>query len=440
MQSFELHPVDTLFFRDARPMQAGAGSGGHGANWPLPTVLHEALRSHLLRTVGEAPVGKIKSHVKTSEAGSKRSRTVASDLFRSLRTIGPFPRKGAEIYLPMPLDAVPAGEDGLGFLRPLSTDGVEPVPPGVEMASGSAGASTVRTGRSNLPASWLRAVVSPSPPRKSAWPDWVCVSWYRSYLGGAPDLKRPDGEHGLFDSEPRIGVAIDPESGSAEDGRLYASEHLRLREGVSLWCRASLSDRGQEAKNNRTSLDAVQGRCLTLGGEGRIARLLASNVNSLDHLPKPGGRLIKWVLLTPAVFRNGWRPNWIGEEAGCVLLRAGDTKRAKHEDRKTWRERISGMESIRARLVAARVAKPLHFSGWDVGIESEDENGNPRRGGPKPTLLAVPAGSVFYFEADDETAGDALVDALHLRTRSDFFGEKGMGYGVCGTWKPADVN
>jgi CRISPR-associated protein Cmr3 len=49
----------------------------------------------------------------------------------------------------------------------------------------------------------------------------------------------------------------------------------------------------------------------------------------------------------------------------------------------------------------------------------------------------VPAGSVFYFEGtgpnpDRETA--RLAGVLQARCRSDFYGEKGFGLGVCGTW------
>jgi hypothetical protein len=52
----------------------------------------------------------------------------------------------------------------------------------------------------------------------------------------------------------------------------------------------------------------------------------------------------------------------------------------------------------------------------------------------------VPAGCAYYFEAEDESAEEALVRALHRRTRSDFFGEKGMGYGMCAAWTSADVS
>ena len=86
------------------------------------------------------------------------------------------------------------------------------------------------------------------------------------------------------------------------------------------------------------------------------------------------------------------------------------------------------MPRINARLVAACISKPIHFSGWDLGEQ-----------GPKPTLVAVPAGSVYYFEADTDEDARALVGALHSRTRSDYFGEKGMGLGYCGTWEFVDV-
>jgi len=60
-------------------------------------------------------------------------------------------------------------------------------------------------------------------------------------------------------------------------------------------------------------------------------------------------------------------------------------------------------------------------------------------GGPKPTLLAVPAGSVYFFEASTNDDAAALVRALHGRTKSDFLGEKGLGLGFCGAWQYVDV-
>ena len=46
-------------------------------------------------------------------------------------------------------------------------------------------------------------------------------------------------------------------------------------------------------------------------------------------------------------------------------------------------------------------------------------------------MLAVPAGSVLYFLCDSAATGTELARLLHWRPRSDFYGEKGCGYGLC---------
>ena len=57
---------------------------------------------------------------------------------------------------------------------------------------------------------------------------------------------------------------------------------------------------------------------------------------------------------------------------------------------------------------------------------------------PKPTYLAVPSGSVYYFRAGNQEEAGKLCEVLRGRCRSDFFGEKGLGLGVCGTWSHQD--
>ena len=59
-------------------------------------------------------------------------------------------------------------------------------------------------------------------------------------------------------------------------------------------------------------------------------------------------------------------------------------------------------------------------------------------GTPKETRLAVPAGSVYYFLCDSAPTANALIALLHcdphsdaFGPRSDFFGEKGFGCGLC---------
>ena len=95
---------------------------------------------------------------------------------------------------------------------------------------------------------------------------------------------------------------------------------------------------------------------------------------------------------------------------------------------------------IAAKLVAAIVPRPSAVTGFSAGAKA----------GAKSTHLAVPAGSVYYFEAANPEQAAKLADALNwhgsmangekaaavLNRRSTLFGEKGFGMGLCSSWKP----
>jgi CRISPR type III-B/RAMP module-associated protein Cmr3 len=414
MKAYELQPVDTLFFRDARPMQSNAGSGGHGAHWPMPPVVQEALRAALLRAESiPLQPGQPRGHLRNG-----RRPFIVTEAFRSLHIHGPFPLKteagGQRFYLPWPKDVVMQAKGDSAVLKRLS-----PV--------------AQPTGRSDLPP-WLHPLVSEERAGKEVVPDWMPLDSFIKTLG-AVEPGAWQAEAALFDVEHRIGIGIDPESRSTREGQFYSAEHLRLRDHVSLWFSARLE--GNRAENlGKSDLVHLVGQTLTVGGESRQCRLAAGK--PMPEIPRPRGRLIKWVLATHAVFNGGWRPNWIRAEDGHVLLRSGEVERRAAEDRRSWRARVQQLPEIKARLVAACVSKPVPFSGWDLSLPAGSGD-QAASGGPKPTLLAVPAGTVYFFEAETEADGAALVRALHGRTYSDFLGEKGLGLGFCGTWNYVDV-
>src|SRR5690606_28134218 len=119
-----------------------------------------------------------------------------------------------------------------------------------------------------------------------------------------------------------------------------------------------------------------------------------------------GPCLLKWVLVTPAIFAHGSLPGW------CA-----DTKTDR--DGGQWPVgRICLDLPGRAHLVSWCIGKPRTVSGWDVAGDHA-----------KPTHLAVPEGSVYYFLADSPETANELARQLHWRPRSDFYGEKGCGYG-----------
>jgi CRISPR-associated protein Cmr3 len=410
MQAFELQPLDTLFFRDARPMQAGAGSGGHGANWPLPTTLHEALRAMLLRNSGLLPSGeKLSGRRNRHTPGKPKQVEYATRAYESLRTMGPFPIRESLLYFPTPHDLAPIADDNFAIMNPLDSP----------------------RGSANFPAPWLRPVAAKARPSKSAKPSWISKDCFIQYLSITKELFIQK-ESPFWYSENRIGIAIDPGTGAAAEGMLFSSDHLRLADNVRLWAAASLN-RDSNGISDKTS--DLKNQVFTFGGESRMCRIDSAQNDLLEDIPKPQGIRIKWVLTTAAVFSGGWLPNWICREDGSVMLRAGDITRNPKEDRRTWRKRVRDLQPIPAKLVAVRTPGPRCFSGWDLGMK----NGSDAKlstGGPKATVFAAPEGSVYYFEAENSEAAEHLVNALHGRTLSDYFGEKGMGLGFCGRWEP----
>jgi hypothetical protein len=203
---------------------------------------------------------------------------------------------------------------------------------------------------------------------------------------------------------------------------------------------------------------------LVLGGQQR-----ACQVRTLDHrlladllpLSQPiENDRVKWLLLSPAIYPRiqpgerqgreilahpgGWLPNWVCPESGQVLLKKGGTRRTEGESRENWRRRVRAMEHFDCCLVAARIPKPVVLTGWSERLHLLEDG--QVDSGPRRTLLAVPAGAVYYFEGPD---APLLAEALawhgsrtenpspdrFINRRSTLLGEKGFGLGVCGTWQ-----
>lgn len=433
----ELEPLDTLFFRDARPMQAGAGSGGHGASWPLPTVVHEALRTALLRHSGQLPANRSEpGHRRRKPSGESRERWISTRAFESLRVLGPLPVREGVVYLPRPADVVASGEEQVVVMAPLAGIAGRSSPP-VAVRDLCRDGKHPEWGTGGEGADWqLRGVAAVVEPSKEEAARWVTLADFVRLIRSGPGetVGLPKGET-LWDTEFRIGIEVDPKTRTAAEGQFYTAEHLRLREGVRVWLAAELSPVGDRREEIRW-LKQLAGDGLTLGGESRQCRVLSSGLDlkmEQPSLPSEGPWGIRWVLVTPAVFEGGWRPGWVCGQTGAVCL-PKEVSRDPGESRLNWRQRIREGPTIRARLVAVCSEKPVAFSGWETL-----PGGNGEKAGPKPTRLAVPAGSVYYFEAESREDAEALVKVLHGRTRSDRFGEKGMGWGFCGTWKPLEL-
>lgn len=452
MNTILLQPTDILFFRDGRPM--GGASAGHGAAWPMPSVINHAFHAALHRA-GDLFDGAHR-HRRGRSGIYSNSAEDRNRPFGCLATAGPFPvcTNGADHtwFFPRPADA---DDKGHIVLQPFRSDSA-----------------------SSLPAPCKYPVVSTKPPSKEIAEPWWNEGAWNAYLGSPQrselagrSFRKKDSD--FADTEHTYGIGIDSSTGTVEEGQFYSANYLRLREGWKLgvlatapdkdFCHAEYGNDLVRALLNGNGTEIIAGgqqRVCTAELDRKATRRLPLPLGRSDGFPQHADKwLVKWVLLSPAVWPQipegqskrgterkfhpgGWLPNWICSQTGRVLLQTLTDEERRH--RRSLNANGKGYTSnpnIAARLVAALVTKPAPITGWAL------PNGSDRiEGGAKSTHLAVPAGAVYYFEADSAEDARKLAAVLNWHgddaspvtiknRRSTLMGEKGFGLGVCGTWQ-----
>jgi CRISPR type III-B/RAMP module-associated protein Cmr3 len=423
MNTLLLNPTDILFFRDGRPM--GGASAGHGAAWPLPSVINHALHAALWRA------GDIFKNAHAHRRGRSGDYSETRDRkFGGLVTAGPFPvSPEGKWFFPRPADA---DDSGRSILHPLE-----------------------HSDPSSLQPPCRYPVVSSRPPSKTAPKPWWSAAAWQSYLNAQDHPEASDfiEDANFASTEYSYGIGIDSSTGSVIEGAFYSAHYLRLRPNWALGALATAPDK--EYNHDVYGKDLIRtllnghGTEIIVGGQQRICN---ANLNSAPQtLPLPigpaiTGTRVKWVLLSPAIFPavgdhpGGWLPSWVNHLTGQVELLDGPGKNA------AARRKVPEGKPIQARLVAALVGKPIPVTGYALPHETTGS-----QGGAKPTHLAVPAGAVYYFEAEGRDEAEKQVNAQKLAAalnwhgsesnpttiknrRSTLMGEKGFGLGVCGTW------
>ncbi len=390
MPSFLLEPTDVLFFRDGIPMSAGQGRGA-GCRLPFPSTLHEAIRASLFAKHGRKDCGASFRPKDAPRKGGwlgkgKSVSSTGSKEYQSLAITGPLPWHDKHgLLLPVPLDVAQAeGGKRLRRLQLLAVPAPEPGRPAC-----------------------LPVAITP-PDKQGVLRGWWTIAQYLSYLRGEETGDfAPLPDDSLWQSEHRIGLEIDPARSAAAEGQLFAGTYLRMHPDVRFGFSATLKSPGEGEVRALEDLD-----WLLLGGDRRLARLWKRDEDGFAALRTPpetpdagnGPVLLKWALVTPAIFAHGSTPGW------CVDT--GSSGRPRGD--------VCLPLPGRAKLVSWCLGKPQTVTGWDL-LKSE----------AKPTQLAVPAGSVYYFLCENRATAAALAAKLHWQPRSDRYGEKGCGYGLC---------
>jgi len=417
MNTILLTPTDTLFFRDGRPMDGA--SSGHGAAWPLPHVINSAFHAALHR----ASIDGVHAH-RVGRSGSYED--TRSHKFGSLVTVGPFPVQsnsdGAELwFFPRPADAQKESSPETS-LRPLK------------------GASATSSLQSDL-----LPVVNTQPPSKEQPEAWMSKQAWDEYLNGGATIA---GQHFANDSnistsEHQIGIGIDPDTDTQNGEQFFSASYLRLQNDWKLGIMAEAQDKiNRDASNKRDLIQALldEDQHILIGGQQRTC----SAKIEVDGIPLPtgaqiSGTSVRYTLLTPAIFPQigdhpgGWLPSWISEDHQVQLLDGPGKNKAR-------RLHVKEGKPIQAKLVAAVIPRSISVTGWSLGKHTDE-----KKHGAKTTHLAVPAGAVYYFEANSVDEAKKLAEALNwhgttsgseiVNRRSSLMGEKGFGLGVCSNFK-----
>jgi len=173
----------------------------------------------------------------------------------------------------------------------------------------------------------------------------------------------------LYQRDPRLGIALNADARTAEEGHIYTTEGYAFNPGDGAFASTGFL----VGINGAGDLLPEQG-LLRLGGDGRSAhyRRVSFAAPSLQKPTLDKGRF-RLLLQTPALFSQGWLPEGV----------------ALHEN---GSYRLQG-DGFGARLACAVLGRREVVSGWDLYHWK-----------PKPAQAAVPAGSVFWF---DQFTGDS---------------------------------
>lgn len=194
----------------------------------------------------------------------------------------------------------------------------------------------------------------------------------------------------LWSEEPRTGLERDDAKRTAIDGRLYNCSHVRPERGVELAVFVAGVPSGWNIRKRLV---------VNLGGEGRLAEVRVETHCSADIMPVPA-------LPRPAKDRK--------VRFTVTLVTPG-----YYEDpRLAVRE---GPPGVPGRCVSACTGKAVQAGGWDLYRQE-----------PRPLAPLLPAGSVWFYEADAEDLNK--VAALHGQCLGD---KAAFGFGqvAVGKWE-----
>ncbi|MBH5320420.1 type III-B CRISPR module-associated protein Cmr3 [Paenibacillus sp. GSMTC-2017] len=445
----QIQPFDPILMRDGRPFNATPGETAHSLTEVIPSVLAGSIRTMLAKKM-------MNQEHNLSIFSSKKSASIKKLIIK-----GPIYVRGGRRFYPVPKDLFGYDDENKQFqikaLSPISS-----------FQNNESETGFLGTGKLGAHEDILWPIYV--PPRSKEWkesPAYISEERMTDWLIGSEDeevlarmklelsvwrkMQRADRgvnlqdeiDHNLaleisqhylapFAIEERTSTAINRETYAAKDQALYTMKMLVLPPNVSI-----LAEVGGELDNGLEwpeKLSVIH----PIGGKRRLAHFQeASDVTyptcSDEVLEALKGRTyIRMILMTPAYFAKGWRPDWLDMDL-------------KTNDKWAYKKQA------KLKLRWACIPGYLPISGWrnanqDPQKVSDSAKSNQQKtyGVEKAVRRMVPAGSVYYFEVEDgydaaELARNCWMSPVSDKDRrkGSFDHEDGFGLAIWGTWEPS---
>ena len=352
-----VEPLDVLMVRGNKSF-GGAGQHGEAVMPPWPSLFAGAFRSALLGDDADklsrfVSIGTDKNIAEEDRRARMRD-ALGEALFATLGTPtepGDFritwlslasANGGVQPVMPLPADLAAFSDASVPPLAALQP---------ARRPAGSAASD-------ELPLTAFLRVGKQVKPEGGRWLDGAGIT---DHLAGTLP-KATLHTSALFKRETRLGIALNAESRTAENGALYTTEAISFCDDAGFLV-------GIEGDHGLLQNEGL----LRLGGDGK-----AAHYRQVDGFVPPSAPLLtlggcfRLILATPGIFSGGWLPERVSKQANGSHRVIGD--------------------GFTARLVCASVARHDVISGWDLANWQ-----------PKAAQRVAPAGSVYWF---DDLQGD----------------------------------
>lgn len=356
-----LQPLDVLYLRGNR-LFGDSSATGEAIMPPWPSMAAGAIRSQLLasHSVDSGQFAQGNAALSGTLAQSLGTPDQPGDfrishflLAKSQACVGATPTSGpaeqVEVYLPLPADVVVLAENGskqAHYLQPHY------LPAAIQTSDLCPQIPVLRTAKQAKPEGGL----------------WLNSAGIQAWLNGqAIDASHLVESKSLWKIDSRLGIALDAQGRTTEEGQLYTVETVALGEPIKSGSAPQFNVgflTGIAGADNLLPADGV----LRLGGDGRGAQhtRIEWQPPHPDWAAIAQSKRFRLLLTTPGLFEQGWLLPGMTAQNGGYLWKTND---------------------FSAHLVTASTARAETISGWDIASNQ-----------PKPALKAVSSGSVYWFD------------------------------------------